>query len=653
MNRSFEILRQLLQRKTSTTILDLANEFQVSEKTVRNDLLSLDSLLSKYHLKMNRKPGKGVSIEGELIQKNCLLDYLRTQQCNRGYSSNERHSKLLLRLLSTMEPILIKELSLDFHVSRTTITNDVMLLNQKLRPYDLNIIYKQSEGLVVEGKEADKRKALSMFLPYELEQYKNAFPFESDSIADHQILLKLNKIFKVDMKNLEKILHDAESQLGYTFSTEAFINLMIHLAIAINRSQTGYAISLGNELKEKLKAYPQYVIAEITAKTIEKSFHIKFQECEVFYIALHFIGAKTIENLSDIDFKITLEQSDLEQAVMDFIRCVQEELRISLEQDIQLYNSLLLHLRPTINRMLYGLSLHNPLKADIIRSYPQIYSAIEISSVVLNNAYDITLPKDELTYLVLHVAAAMERSMKNTRVLIACASGIGMSQLLVARIERLFKNIEIVAVVSVLDVEKYKNKGIDLIISTIQFGETSGIKTIVVNPLLEECDIANIRINLHNEKRSTSAKDLFQAQHVYDIDYRLSKQDVLEFVNKQLIRQKKVTANYLKSLAHREKVGSTYIGYGIAVVHGDIKEVNTSCLQILRCNQPVEWDETSQVDFILNFNTTENDTELFSLLFKRIGIYLDEDCFWKVVKETKNKQELCTLLNKELLYDYK
>ena len=206
-------------------------------------------------------------------------------------------------------------------------------------------------------------------------------------------------------------------------------------------------------------------------------------ETETYYIPASFYGSQTHQRRPQrLQLQVVLRYPGFRRFDPEVHPERSAGLNLFLESDTQLFNSLILHLKPTINRLLYGLSLENPMFEEIKFSYPTIYMAIANNVYLFKEMFHIEMPANEIAYLALHFAAARERNIKPIRVLVMCASGLGTSQLIVAKLKRAFNNLEIVDVTSTMDVSRYDESMIDLIISTVSV--QSKVKTIVINALL-------------------------------------------------------------------------------------------------------------------------------------------------------------------------
>ena len=72
----------------------------------------------------------------------------------------------------------------------------------------------------------------------------------------------------------------------------------------------------------------------------------------------------------------------------------------------------MLHMKPLLNRIQYGVSLQNPLLHEIKSSYPYPF---DLAVSGLNALQLVRTPnEDEAAYVALHIAASIERSQLDT-----------------------------------------------------------------------------------------------------------------------------------------------------------------------------------------------------------------------------------------------
>lgn len=643
MNRKEEIIKLILNATDFISVDTIAKSLNTSAKTIRNELNSSEQIIQENHCQLIRKPGIGVLIDGSLENKQKLIMAIKTFTDNFQPNVEDRQRSIMSQLLLINKPLMIKELVLDYYVSRSTINKDIHTINNQLEEFELEIDYQKGEGVIVVGEEANKRKAIAKLQMNDPNQ--NVVVYGMSDTED-SFMNQFEKLLNVDFDVIEKIVKEAEKELEYAFSSEARLNLVVHLAITINRTKQGNDIALTQDLMEALKNQKEFEIADTTAKKIERQFHVTLSETEVYYILLHFLGAKRIKELNVNNVKLSAEKPLLEELIEKFIKRVQLEMNIFLESDTELFNSLLLHLKPTINRLMYGLSLDNPLREEIMFSYPAVYAAIEKNVSIFTKAFDIPMPNNEIAYLVLHFAAARERNTKPIRVLVMCASGLGTSQLIVAKLKRAFSNLHIVDVVSSLEADNYTEESIDLIISTIAI--SSSIKTIVINPLLPETDMRVIKAIVEQAQPLQILDFEFNESNTFvEVDLK-SKEDTLQYLFEKAKSLGWAKDNYLDGLHYRESLGPTVIGPHIAIPHAEIETIKESGLIFVSLKEPICWVDDFEVKIIINVLANKQDIKKFSGLFENLASLSDDITWWNTLV-TLPPNELFNELNQRLL----
>lgn len=648
MKRKSDLIKRLLKSDRPVNVSMLSSCLNVSSKTIRNDLAELEHEFDEYDLKLVRRPGVGVYIEGDTADKNRL--YLSLAKTDvEELSPLNRQSEILLKLFRDDKPMMIKELSMDFYVSRTTIANDIVEINHKLLPFDMKIEYRKGLGIVIEGSEVNKRKALSKLFP--TSQAKAEYPiYPGVSDRSTAFLVKFKEVLNLDYDRIEQILHESEKDLGFEFTSEALTNLAIHLAIAIRRMMQGNEIVLTHELIENLDTHKELEVSRKIADRIDAEFNVTLSNNETYYILLHILSAKrTRDKNSDLPFRLNSSIPSMEEFVKTFIHNIQVELQIFLESDDAFFNYLLLHLKPTITRLKFGLAVENPLFTEIMENYPMEFEAVKHQKPLFKGIFGIDLPDHEIAYLVLHVAAARERNMAPIKVLVVCASGIGTSQLLVAKLKRLFSNLDIIDVISNADVTRYEDASIDLVISTIRLSTT--LRTIVVSPILDELDLSQLRSWLEGEPKPKQIKLDFSEEDVHLHMELKSKKELLEFLCENLRRRNDVEDSYLSSLWERESIGSTMVAAGLAIPHGRFDAVKRSCIQVVTLAQPIEWNQDEFVEVIINVVATRQDAGLFATMFRNLTYKIDDPDFVTNLAQATERKSVYEIVKKELIYE--
>lgn len=92
-------------------------------------------------------------------------------------------------------------------------------------------------------------------------------------------------------------------------------------------------------------------------------------------------------------------------------------------------------------RMRYNIPLKNPILAQIQRQYAFAYTVAVCACSVLSSHYGKAMPEDEIAYLAVLFALAMEQRDRPSRrynIVVVCVSGRGTSQLFLYNYKRAF-----------------------------------------------------------------------------------------------------------------------------------------------------------------------------------------------------------------------
>jgi activator of the mannose operon, transcriptional antiterminator len=643
MNRKEELVKIILQVNDFVSVESIAKQLKISTKTIRNDLITLEPLMAQHSLALVRKPGVGVSIEGDFFDKQQLLNTLKQNTTHSYLTPEERRQHMLHSLLLNQSSKRMKDLELDYYVSRATIHADIAALNESIKPFQCEIVFDKHQGLTLKGEEAQQRQVMAHFGPLEpLVEYV----MDGSAKSKSTFVQRFNDVLNLDFNKIESIVSDAQNQLGYTFSIEASLNLIVHIAIAIQRAKQGFDVTLSDDLVHTLSQQKEYEIAKDIAQRIESDFKVTLSSSETVYLCLHFLGAKRIKELQFKHMSISSDTQDLENTILRFIRKVQSSMGLFLENDSELFNSLLLHLKPTINRLMYGLSLQNPLYEEIRFNYANIYSAVERHIQLFDDTYHIHIPPNEIAYLVLHFAAAKERNVTLIRTLVMCASGLGTSQLIVSKLKRTFNNLQIVDVVASFDVASYQANDIDLIISTIALD--SPIKTIVISPLLSDYDISIIKHSLSDVEKPMINSLRFLPHHVWIGAMEEDKHVLIKTMCDQLESEGYVSNQFYDSILERETLGPTLVTPTLAIPHGDSSLVIQSVTMWVSLHKPMLWAMEESVERILLVASQVSDAQDHQSLMHALMNQLEKESWESSINQISDTLTLTHRLNQDL-----
>ena len=100
------------------------------------------------------------------------------------------------------------------------------------------------------------------------------------------------------------------------------------------------------------------------------------------------------------------------------------------------------------------------------------------------------------------------------------------------------------------------------------------------------------------------------------------------------------------SLISRERLGSTGVGYGIAIPHGRIKNCNKITGAFIQLNQGVDFDaiDNQPVDMLFALAVPEESTDEHLQVLALLASMFNDESFREKLRNSKNNEETYKLL---------
>jgi mannitol/fructose-specific phosphotransferase system IIA component (Ntr-type)/galactitol-specific phosphotransferase system IIB component len=275
-----------------------------------------------------------------------------------------------------------------------------------------------------------------------------------------------------------------------------------------------------------------------------------------------------------------------------------------------------------------------------------------MTNTIFERYLGITMPEEEIGYICLHLAASVERNKNPLKALIVCASGIGTSQIISARLERSFKQIDIVDVISTIELKHRKIDDVDIVISTVPVEASKPV--LMISPLLTQNDIRRIELFIEN----LTKKDIgYSGPHEF-IDKRLIKVKDSQYSKETLIREictslsecNYIESGFVDSVLKREKIYSTEIGWGISIPHGEPEFVKFSCLVVNVLEHPVHWG-SEKVDIVFLLCISPEDIKKTKKWLRDLYNFIECDENRSLLKNAKNSKEIYSIMEEFVYVD--
>lgn len=604
MNRREENLIRILYERKNTFVLvrEMAEHENCSDKTIRNSLNKVEKYLSKFSsdLKLDRIKGKGICLR---VKENSrwTLNHVLGSSClnEETLSTRERRFELAYTLLMSTKAIILKEFSKKYYVNKKVIADDLVEIRRQLEKYNLKIISKQRVGNYIEGVEKDKREALAQTI-------KNQGEFNKAKDSLKSIFMP----YEIEMVN--KAIVDLQNHMEISFVDESSDALTIHILFMIKRIKLNQSIKLSRSKKDLVAPKIQYSWAMKLAGNLEEVFSIRFPEDEIIYLAIHLLGAKyNGDNTIELSNFIHSSEANIVDILMDRLLDNLEKIgETSFKSDGILIQALRLHLYASLNRINYGLSLENPILDKIKQMSPYLY--YEVLDIIdrFNTQYNMNIPKEEVAYITIHFQASIERNRKDPpkkySAIILCHLGIGISNYLKIKLEKIFPWIDFKGSISVKEIREYtKSNSVNFIFSTVDIDKYH-INYIKINSIIDETEEKKIEeaINKHlmtmDLKKDRKVHKFIYNEFIFLNKNFQNKTEIIKFITDELQRTGRIDEKFFSTVLKREAVDSTEIGNFLAIPHGSTDHIISSTISILTLRKPIVWDRDQvQIIFLL------------------------------------------------------
>lgn len=487
----------LLSKNAYITVTDIAHSLGCSNKTVRNDLLILEPWIKDLDLTLDKKIGVGIAIRGdESIKLKVLNDITAKIHNVQEYSPEDRMNYILSKLFSSDSKLRIKELANHLYVSRATIHKDLLTTDEWLQNYNIELIRRTNYGIEIKGSENDIRNAMS-YLICSHRQYLELQAILNEEASPASDTLKFfRKLTNLDILKLKNTILSIPELIDYHLTDEALLTFVVDISIAVTRMSIGKYIRLPNDTKQKIDRTKELPIAQRLSLNIEDVFGIVLPPDEVYYLALHILCSKTDStpdpnsDSGSLGSEELLEAEDISRKLIAYWG---DTLLLPLSEDKELFHSLTMHLKPAINSVRYGLTVPNPILEEILKYYPYTFRVVKDSIFLLEEHLSHKINDDEIGYITLHLASAIDRSKKKLKTIVICHGSKGEAKLLKNKLSHEMNELDIVYTKSSTYVSSDDLKDIDLIITTVPLKINAEIEVINISSLLNKQDIVRLK----------------------------------------------------------------------------------------------------------------------------------------------------------------
>lgn len=682
--RSREILSQLIKKteySQTISIQDLAEMFKVSSRTIRYDIEQINDYLKENHLQPLNLGKQGV------INTQADITKARESLSEEGFysfklSREERVCFSAVMMICSDDYITLSEIADQLFVSRSTIIQDLEHIKSFFRERHLYVLSHSNKGLLLEGREIDKRNLL-----IDMIQSENSI-FKAEPIFQHltQCLSKNLKIDLEDISMIEKIINEAEHIYGRFLTDQSFVQLRNYFQLSLYRLRKAHYVEYGDDKNSK------WDMAKGMIDQIQQFIVKEIPDTEIYYVASVLNRMKYIKKTTS-----NKEIVKMQVITRNFIEKISKDIHRNLQGDYIFYENLINHLESTFSTLGDRFAI-NSVVDEILQRYPEVKQATERNVYVFEEYVGRKLSEEEIAYIVVHICAAIERNKNETvrySVVLVCNGGIGTSQLLLARLEKFF-HLDVIDIIPAHDIENMNMDDVDAVISTISL-EGKGIEYIQVDPLLtdEDCirvgeklskihpkvseketiseenqdslksletikdileedeeeiaigKIKSVIESFFQKKEETTLSDLLPAQAI-QIGVECSDwKGAIEASAKYLLKNGAINENYIKAMIKNVMENGPYIvvAPGFALPHEALNAGASKVgMSLIRLKTPVPFGkkEMDPIEWVCCLSAINKETHL-KAMFQLVNLFYNQS-FRKQIKECKTGEEIYKII---------
>ena len=486
------------------SLASLAKEFGVSERTIRNDIKSLNQFLEKEGLgQLELLRGGTIRRPEDFSQAMGRLPVRDTFAYK--MSSEERTELGAAILVGSMGYVTLAEIAERFSVSRATVLNDLDGIKALVAGTGLRVVSKSSHGLMVEGPEGFKRAFLTDFI------------CRHTPVVDQWMHFPENEHVKEDAIVIRKVLNEQCHAHGIDMPDQSFGVIASHLCIAVDRVRKGAV------LEEQPEGADETAGTDTACHGFEHAvIELVAQYCNVS------LGMGEVEALAALkrtlryhnELHINIDAMQIQKISRTFIRRMSYEIGVDLNHDYDLFEYLSNHLESMLSTEPSRFP-QSPALEEVVNDYPTVIDAVRRNLDPLEEYAGRTITDTEVLYVAIHICAALERRKNRgvrPRVVVVCDGGIGTSQLLAEDLRGHF-DIRIIKVMPAHDVPYIETYQADLVVSTVPL-DNCPVEHIVIRLPLTEREYQSIRAKLSSIESTVRLLDTnpehFSAQELLD-----------------------------------------------------------------------------------------------------------------------------------------
>lgn len=631
--RQRKLLHMIQEQTTYITGNELAQQLNVSPRTIRNDVVAINKNIFPYEAQILSERSKGYlyyAKDPDIIQKLNQID-------TAFFTKEDRVRYLAFRLCLTDEALNIYDLEDEMFVSHTTLEHDLHYLKMRYVLSEPNIKLEQKKDNISFEKNEKKRRAVLNQLFHEDWNYNTSgntyygYNFLNKDILDYimdEVPLHLSR-YKIAMED------------------PSLVSLNLSIAIMYHRVVSGHPLPSTPPLP-KPDTQANFATNSLV-DALEGQLHCCFSHEERDDIYQR-IASGHLPDISKMDFSelskyfgpITLNLADA------YLKKIKKVFNLDFTGDRDFYITLLAYLQYLQTPIHIFNKQGNPniAKKNLLKEMEIAYLFQDLALEYLGYYINQT----ELLYLAHCISGALEflyetHPESKLKTVICCHMNLSTAWALKRKVLGAFdKYLDIVSLLPINAKSAYDFNNIDLILSTVRKPITnhSGTDIIQISHFLTPRDYLTLSAYIQEKQivqlcssNETSLKDLLEHAFWHEKELLSDHFSIIEYMASDFIQNRLVTSQYLSDILRRESIATCAIGPGILFLHSLVPSKETK-LSVVTLDHRIVWNSHKVRIIIMAAFRPDDATSLFRLLHT----FYDDSLNIEELQMLKTKKEI-------------
>ena len=591
-------------------------------------------------------------------------------------SPAERGRHLVRRLASAPQGIDLYTLAAALFVGESTLEADLRRLRHETEPFAIGFT-RNANQLRLTGTEVDLRGLLARM-------------FRTESPPGFLSLTRIERAFGLsDLAGFERALEVLLAERGLVVNGFAVNDVLLHLAVAVSRTRIAgptvpsVPASASASVPASASAVPSVPasapasasasapasasagaggsprktpdpeadtdssLSTELARLVARRFDVSLSPVDQRYLAtLVTTRSATRAAGENSAGGIRSTEQDLVEAI---VRRIAEHFSVELNGDA-FSAKLSLHVQNLVGRAREHNYSRNPMARTIKITYPLIYEIAVFAAHEIGREMHIAMGDDEISYLALHVGAALERSApveEPVTCTVICPGYHGLHLQLMQRLDKIFgselKIDSLIARAELLNPQP-DVPGSDLVLTTVATLGSAAPRAgtlVSIHPFLTENDVISVRQAVGGVRRRRRRAPLRAAllglfePALFERNLEAgSPEELIRILGDRMITAGVIGPETVNGAIVRETLSSTAFTDTLAVPHPFEPVATRSAISIAVNETAVQWGG-SQVNVVAFLALAPGDQAIFCGVFNQlISAFADHDEAARIIRRS-------------------